>query len=304
MISRRFDIRVPALCLLTLCAPWAVQAQGGGQGKPPEPPPRPPRVVTPSTGQERPTLPPKGKPKVPDYPDPRTLTIGAFYWYSVPGTGPSIRGGQQAAAYSSLYDIGKYKPGLMAEVSYPVTRTGDLKFEGSLTKGTGNQIASVDTAPFSSQFTKGDYLSSQYQIETGKLYLDDLLYPYKFPVSKLRFKSILGVRYLVIKNTIDVPLNTNETTATGSRQVIDPALGAAMEYAVAPHVLFRVEGSGFGIPGRAYMWDGAVTVSYRHKSLEFEGGYKALGFKTSPVKDEYEYALINGGFVGVKYHWK
>jgi hypothetical protein len=246
------------------------------------------------------------KPAEPDYPDPRNFSIELYYWRTMPGTGPDIRGGIQSTGYSSIFGTGKDKGGPGIDISLPVTRTGVLHFDGFLTKGDGNQIAPVDTTLFGTSFTKGDYLSTQYQIESGRLYLDDLLYPHKFPVAKLRFKSIWAIRYLRVKSTIDAPLSTvtTGTTASSNRQVILPEFGAAAEYALARHVLFRVEGSGFGIPHKSLVWDGGATLSYRHGQWSVEGGYKALGFKTSPNKDEYVRGMLAGGFVGIRYHWK
>lgn len=242
----------------------------------------------------------------PDYPDPRSLQIGLFYWQTVPGVGPDIRGGVAATGYSSIYGLGKDKPAEGAVITYPVTRTGTLGIEAFVDKGTGNQFAPKDTTIFGNSFVKNDSLSTQYQITTAKLYLDDLLYPHKFPVSKLRFKSLWAVRYLKAQATVDAPLSnsTTGTTGTGNRQLVLPEFGAAMEYALAKHVLFRVEASGFGIPKKSYIWDGAATVSYRRGQVTVEGGFKGLGFKTSPAKDEYIPFQIYGGFVGVRYNWK
>jgi len=244
------------------------------------------------------------KSKTPDYPDPRTLTIGAFYWLTVPTNGPDILGGKTATAYGDLFATGKDKPGVIVEASLPVTRTGEIKFEAFEVKGVGNQTLAKDTAPFANQFTKADYLATQHQILGGKLYLDDLLKPYKFPVARFRLKSLWAVRYLVAKNTIDAPKNVNETSASGNRQVVLPEFGMAAEYALAPHVLFRADASGFGVPHGSYVWDGAATVSYRRRQLEVVGGFKALGFKTTSNKDFYVRDMISGGFIGLRYHWK
>jgi hypothetical protein len=259
---------------------------------------------------EKPSAPP-AEPTVkkvvePDYPDKRTLSVGVFYWLTVSDKGPDIRGGKLATGYSSLSELGKDKAGPAIDVSYPITRTGVLHFDGFLVKGTGNQKAALDTTVFGTAFTKADYLSTQYQIESGRLYLDDLLYPHKFPVSRFRLKSIWAVRYLRVKSTIDAPLSTvtTGTTAASNRQVVLPEFGIAAEYAIAPRLVFRVEGAGFGLPHKSLIWDGGATLSYRRGQISVEGGYKALGFKSSPNKDEYVRGILNGGFVGVRYHWK
>jgi len=290
LILRSLKIRVPSVCLVSLAMAGSVLAQNTPQAQP---------AAAPAQTAAKTTE--------PDYPDPRTLSVEVFYWLTVPqGSGPDIRGGKVATGYSSIFGIGKEKPGPGIDISYPVTRTGVLHFDGFLVKGTGNQKASADTTVFGTSFYKGDYLSTQYQIESGRLYLDDLLYPHKFPVAKLRFKSIWAIRYLRAKSTIDAPLSTvtTGTTATSNRQVILPEFGLAAEYALAKHVLFRVEGSGFGIPHKSLIWDGAATLSYRRGQWTLEGGYKGLGFKTSPNKDEYVQAVLSGGIVGIRYNWK
>lgn len=286
MIFRHSGISVPALCLSLFSVALAQE---------------PAAPATPAQTQNT-----KKNPTTPDYPDPRSLSIELFYWLTIPSVGPDIQGGKLATGYSSLFALGKHKYAPGIDVRFPITRTGELRFEGFLDKGTGNQKAPLDTTIFGTGFSKGDYLSTQYQIESGKLYLDDLLYPYKFPVSKLRFKSLWAIRYLRAKTTIDAPLSTASavTTANSNRQVILPEFGAAVEYAIAPHVLLRADGSGFGLPGKSYIWDGNAIVSYRRGQWSVEGGYKALGFRTSPNKDEYINDVLQGGFVGIRYNWK
>lgn len=260
----------------------------------------------PATNTTAPSQTGKKAPAEPDYPDPRGLSIELFYWLTVPDVGPDIQSGKQATGYSSLFALGKHKAAPGVDIRLPITRTGELRLEGFLDKGTGSQIAARDTTIFGTSFSKGDYLSTQYQIQTAKLYLDDLLYPYKFPVSRLRFKSLWAVRYLRAKATVDAPLSTaaTSTTGTSNRQIILPEFGIAAEYALTPHVLLRVDGSGFGLPHKSFVWDGNATVSYRHGQWSVEGGYKALGFKTTPNKDEFVNDILQGGFVGIRYNWK
>ena len=182
-----------------------------------------------------------------------------------------------------------------------------MRFEYFRTKGDGNQDAPAAADLFSTLFNKGDYLATQYQIQSGKLYLDDLLFPHKFPVAKFRLKSLWEVQWVQIKSSIDAPIVDYQTqvatTATGSRQVILPSFGLAAEFAIAPHVLFRVAGSGFGIWHKADLWDGEATISYRRGIWEIVGGGKAFHVKTSPNNTEYMSATITGAFVGLRLHW-
>src|SRR5207302_1726455 len=131
---------------------------------------------------------------------------------------------------------------------------------------------SADTALWSTQFYKGDYLATQYQVQSGKLYLDDLLYPHKFPVAKFRLKSLWAVQFVKIKSTIDAPLVTTGETGSGSHQILLPTVGLAAEYAIAPHILLRAGGSGFGLYHKSDIWDAEATISWRRGMWELLGG--------------------------------
>jgi hypothetical protein len=224
-----------------------------------------------------------------------------------------VIGGETAAAYSTLDNLGKqhFAPGV--EASVPVTRTGVIRFEAFLAKGDGNQTAPANTAPFGTSYNKGDFLSTQFQITGLKLSYDDLLHPYKFPVEKFRLKSLWEVQYIAVQGTFDAPLKSITTdssgnivtnTVSGTKNAILPTFGIAAEYAIKPHVLLRAEASGFGIPHHSYIYDGQAYVAWRREKLEFRAGYKALGFKTGPHTDQYYKDLVSGGYVGLFYHWQ
>ena len=305
----RFDARTPALCLTALLLPLTALAQAPAQA--PVPQEQPPSQ---NTTQRPPQIPPSGKkPTVPDYPDPRTFTVGIWGWAVIPGTGPDIIGGKAATGYETLNSLGKDHDTPGIDVSIPVTRTAELRFEGFLSKGDATQTSPAATTIFATAYDKGDFLNTQYQITALKLSYDDLLYPFKFPVSRFRVKSLWEVQFLSAQGTIDAPFKANTTdssgdlisnSASGTRTIILPTFGGAAEYALTPHILLRADASGFGLPHRAEIWDAEAYVSYRRKKLEFRGGYKILHFKSSPQIDEYMEGTVQGGFVGVRYHFQ
>ena len=239
----------------------------------------------------------------PDYPDPRSLTVGIFYWATGPGTNPGVFGGRQAVDFATLPDLGKPHRSPGAEISLPISRTGSLHLEYFQTKGDANQTLTTAPDLFTTQFATGDLVATQFQIRSAKFYLDDLLFPHKFPVSRFRLKSLWGVQYVKDYAIIDKP-GATVTTGTGTKQVILPSIGIAAEYAIAPHVLFRIDGSGFGLYHKADLWDASATLSWRRGHVEILGGGKAFHFKTSPNNDEYLTATLTGGFIGVRYHWR
>jgi hypothetical protein len=301
---RRFDARVlPVLfCLLLFPLTAAAQnAQTPAQAPPPPPtlPPPPPLPPAPNT-----------KSSLPDYPDPRTFTIGAFYWMTLPVVSPDLRGGSQALYYyQTIYNLGDVRPSTPGiEISFPITRTGELHFEYFRAKGDGNQTAPSDLYLFGTGFNQGDSLATNYKIQVSKLYLDDLLFPHKFPVAKFRLKSLWEVQYVHTNTTIDdltyAAANAGApNTAIGTKQIFLPTFGIAAEYAPAPHLLLRVDSSGFGIPHKSAIWDAEATISYRIGSWEIRGGGKTFHFKTTPNSDQYLSDTLVGAFVGLRWHW-
>ena len=258
----------------------------------------------PPTVEPAPAAAPVTQASVPDYPEPRGLTLGIFYWFTGPGTNTGVINGHLATDNETLKDLGKprWTPGV--EISYPITRTGSLHFDGFQTHGTGNQNAPADAVYYATTtVAKGSYLATSYKIRGGKFYLDDLLFPHKFPVSRFRLKSILGVQILSMNTRIDLPLATTLSFAVGDKKLILPMIGAAAEYAISPHVLFRLEGSGFGLYKKSDIWDSAATLAVRRGHMELVGGVKALHFKTSPKKAEYLTGTLAGAFVGARWHF-
>jgi len=252
--------------------------------------------------------------KVPDYPDPRgAWVLGVYGLYSFTGSGPNIIGGAPAAnevTYESLYAIGRpYRIIPEFEAGLPITRTGMLYVEFDRYHGWANQTLTAPTFVDTYSFNTGDVVSSAYHIISMRIYLDDLMFPHKFPVSRLRFKSIWGLRYISVTDTVDSP--TEDAVAglggasfeIGTNYILFPEFGAAMEYAIAPHVLFRVDGAGFGFPHHSDIGETSATLSVRKNNLEFLMGAKFLHFKTSPQKEEYEDATFLTPFVGLRWHF-
>lgn len=251
--------------------------------------------------------------KVPDYPDPRTIVFGIYGLYSFPSSGPNIVGGAAASnmdTYENLSAIGApYRIIPEFEAGVPVTRTGMLYFEFDRYHGWANQTVNRATYLDGYSFNAADLISSTYHIITMRIYLDDLMFPDKFPVARLRFKSIWGLRYISVTDTVDSP--TEDAVAglpgssfeLGTNFILFPEFGAAMEYAIAPHVLFRVDGAGFAIPHHSDLGETSATLSFRKNNLEVLMGAKMLHFKTSPQKEEYEEGTFMTPFVGIRWHF-
>jgi hypothetical protein len=277
---------------------------GGAKAQTPDgpqaPPPPPPTVQT-TPPVTAPSAPPA--PNVPDYPDPRSLTIGLLFWDTSPSSQPNIVTGRAATDFETLNGIGKVHRAPGFEASYPITRTGSLHVEAFEIKGTGSQTATKALDIYTTPISIGDFLDTQFQVRNVKIYLDDLLYPHKFPVSRLRFKAIYGLEYVGVHANANAPFVTAGEIADGTQNIILPVFGLAAEYALAKHVLFRLDGSGFGIPRRSDIWDAAATLSWRVGHIEVKAGGKALHYKSGPNSTEYQIGTFDGAFAGVSWHF-
>lgn len=297
--------RVSALCVATaFLAAAQVGQPAPGAAQTPAPPAQPVPPAQPASPAPAPA--PAPAKSGPDYPEPRTLTLGAFYWLTGPGTEPAIFGGSQATDYSTLTDLGRPHRSPGFEVFFPITRTGEVHLEVFRADGRNNQTTPIQTDLFLTEMPSGTFLSSSYRISSGKVYLDDLLWPEKFPVSRFRLKSLWEFEYISVRGVVDAPILDAEgysATATGTRNIYYPAFGLAAEYALTPHILARGAVSGFAFPHKAVTWDGEATLGYRRGSIEVRGGFKAFHFKTSPNNTEYMSGTLAGAFVDLRYHW-
>lgn len=306
MSIRFFSIRafVPAACLLTAMA--VTVAPSFSQEQPA------PAAQTPAPDAQTRPAPPSAS-KEPDYPDRRSFFIGLTGLSPLQNDSPDIRGGKTASSsglFESLPDIGKpYRFVLQGEAGIPVSRTGMLYADFERYHGDGTQILAKDALINNINFTKGDVMTSRYSFLTGRIYLDDLLYPHKFPVSKFRLKSIWGLRFASIRyetqsSTEDDTLGTpGASYGVGTPYIFYPEFGLAMEYAVSKHALFRVDGEGFAFPHRSVLTEGGASLSFRRENLEILMGVKALHFKTSPQKEEYMIGTFITPFVGFRWYF-
>ena len=228
-------------------------------------------------------------------------------------SGPHIRTGKpsaQSGIDASLSNIGKASRYVLeGEAGIPITRTGMLYVDFERFHGGGSQV--ITNSPFldNIQYNKGDVMDTDWHFQTGRIHLDDLLFPHKFPVARLRFKSIWGLRYISAEHqelspTEDEALSTpGGSYAVGTHYIFYPEFGLGMEYALSKHTLFHVEGEGFAFPHHSVLTEGNATFSWRHQNLELLMGVKALHFKTSPQKEEYMVGTWTTPFVGFRWYF-
>jgi hypothetical protein len=285
---------------------WTVLALSGAAiGQPPEPqppasqPPAPPPSTSPAPTPPAQT-PARGAPEPVD----PEFTFGLFYWLT--NAHPDLRGGAAAPDFETLDLPGSSHPAPEAEVSFRVSPNDVIRVSAFQMTGKGNTTAPVALDLFGTAFAAGDYLLAQYKVSSIKASFEDLLYPLGRS-SKLRFKTLWEVQATKTDARVDAPFDTTLASSStfpsvdGSRFVVLPALGAALQYAATPNFHFELRGSGFGIPHHADTADAEGTIAYRVSHIEVVAGGRLYEWKTSPQNAEYFRGLITGGFVGLRW---
>ena len=133
------------------------------------------------------------------------ISIELFYWLT--RATPVLRGGKADlnTVPGSLDFPGrsKYSPG--GVISIPAGRGNALRISYFQTIGTGNTTAATDLNLFSTSYSQGDYLATQYKLRNVKISYD-FVYPTPLGDSNWRFRTLWEVQYTSVKTTIDAPL--------------------------------------------------------------------------------------------------
>lgn len=249
-----------------------------------------------------PTVENKATKVIPNVPDDPTdgFSIGAFYWLT---DGPAgLLGGAQSVAPSvqtlPLPDFKRQTPGI--RITTPAGKYNRLVISGFQAKGSGGSTATQDINIFGNPFPLGDALRNDYRIRNVKVTWDYLLYPAP-PTSWIRYKALFEFQYVNTKTTVAAPLDTNATTAQGSRNIFLPTLGVGADIVPSTHFRLEVRGSGMAFPHRSYIADAEASAVFRVSHIELAGGARYFHFRTSPKSDEYFRGTLFGPFISLRF---
>lgn len=222
-----------------------------------------------------------------------------FYWLTQ--ANPDLRGGAAATDFESLNLPGPNRGAPGAELSLRLNSNDVLRVSAFQVRGSGSSTASQALDLFGTTISAGDYLAAQYTLKAFEVSFEDLLYPFPVKSARLRFMTLWEVQAAQVSTRVDAPYDTSSPSATGSRFVILPALGAAMQYASSERLFFEIRGSGFAIPHHAETADAEGSIGYRNGQVQVVLGGKLYQFKTSPQNAEYFKGMVTGGFVGLRW---
>jgi hypothetical protein len=294
----RLELRVLAVSTALIAACFA-QQPSTGQAPPPAAAPATSTGQAPSTPQDKASADAIAS----EHPDP-LWTFGLFYWMPSFGN-PKLRGGAGAADFETLGPLGKPKYAPEAELAIRVTNEDVIRLTVFETTGRSTSVAPAALDLFGTGIASGDFITDQYRVESAKASFEDLLYPFG-RTAKLRFKTLWEIQATKITLNTDAPFDTSSGNGTfpsvsGSRFMVLPAFGGAVQYAASSRLRFEARVSGFGIPHHAETADAEGALAYRVNHAEIVLGGKLYDWKTSPKNTEYFHAMLAGAFVGLRW---
>jgi hypothetical protein len=295
---------VPALALFLTVAAGPVYSQQPDKSQAPEPPP----------GEPAP-LPEKVLRQTPPPPDPAILEDGGFsiepiYWLN--RAQPALRGGKTATEFGDLDYGGNAKPSIGGEIGIPAGHANTLRVSYFRVQGSATSTATQDSTLFSEGYDAGDFLQSNYLIQSAKISWDYLSYTLRKRGMNIRVKTLYEVQYTNVGTNVSAPFkaittdaagDTDTNTAHGTKNLILPTFGMGLSSSIGQHFRWEVKGSGFGLPHHGNIWDVQGLIAVRVGPIEIIGGEKAYHFKTSPGGDEYFADTLSGAYAGVRYYW-
>ena len=299
MTIRKRPTTLLPLCFLLPSLTFAQQPSTGTAQTQPAP--------APSSQKPAPTA----QPETPLNTSDAQISLQLFYWQ--PFTQPDLHGGKaNVGPYEGdLKFPGSPKRAPGAVLSFPAGKNNTLRFSYFRLQGDGNTTSPGYRTLFNTDFNPGDYLVTRYEIQNVKLSYDFLSYPFPPNPSRFRLKTLWEVQYTTIRSSIDAPLKPIQTdasgnvisnTATGTRSLIYPSFGVAIEKAFSGHFRVEAKASGFAIPHRSVTYDTEASAVFRTGHYEIAVGARDFHFKTSPQNAQYFVANFPGVFVAFRYY--
>ena len=296
----------PILCpaILSFCLLFVCQAQEQPQS--PASAPSAPQAAA----QPRPAPPKPASSAIRTDSSDGQFSIALYYWPSV--THPQVRTGHSAVeGTNSDLDYAHKNQGTPGAVlSFPGGGQNTVRLSYFQFRGSGDTTAGNDLVIFGNIYDKGDLISTKYRIQNAKVSYDFLSWPFPAGDHKLRIKTLWEAQATWVRTNLNAPLkpttdsdgNLIDNTAQGTNWFLAPSIGMGLEYIASKHFRFEIQGSGFEIPHRWYVWGADALGAYRAGKFEIFFGGKGFGFRTSPKRDQFVRAKMAGGFIGIRWY--
>jgi hypothetical protein len=270
---------------LALCAvpSWAQQTAPPAEQMPSEEPEQP-------AGPTKLPLPPA--PKYPDVrmPGERGIMFGFSGW-STKADLSQLKGKASTSNNPGNIDFdSKRTLNRHAEFGVAVGAHNMLHVTYLQARGAGNGIAPTDLTLWTQAYSKGDYLATDYKLQSLKVSFDYLSWPYPVKSSRIRVRTLWSLQYTGIQTSFDAPLLPKEDTAgnaisyatNGREYFILPGVGIGVQGYVSRRFNLEANVSGFAIPHKQNYWDGDAAANVRIGHYELRAGVRAYHFRITP----------------------
>lgn len=311
-------------CLVWFCciAPASAQAPAA---PPAAAAPQPPASQTPAGPDEPSQEPDNGSslavpeaPVIPDVrmPGERGISLGLSAWNG--NAKPEMEKGSFDYQYlGNIRMMGNPKYDESFDGSVALGLHNVLRVSYFSSRASGNVYAPSELGLISQVYLQGDYLATDYHLESFKIAFDYLTWPYPVKTSKFRLKTRWQMQYMRIRTGFDAPLlpivdslgnslldangNPISYAVSATHAFYIPQFGLDMQYWVARGVRLEIGGAGFSIPHHQNSWDFEGSANFRAGPVELQLGYRGYHFRTSAQQDFWVRGTMVGPFVGL--HW-
>lgn len=248
-------------------------------------------------------------------PDEGKLSVGLWGWlgrgHPIIDAGPifttDIFGNSihvPAATPSRLAFPGQPRLFEGADLTIPAIKRNAVRISYFRAQASGNLTIPTDLLVWGGNYSKGDYLSTNYRLQNVKVSYEFLTWPYPIGSRRIRVKTLWQFQYTHMTTGFDAPLKSTENgpnTASGAKTLYAPSLGLGVDYYVRPKLRLEANATGFAIPHHWSIWDADASISYRISKVELRLGAKAFHFRTSPKADYYLRGTPAGPYVGLRF---
>jgi hypothetical protein len=262
-------------------------------------------------------------PPLPKYPDVRQpgetgFYVGVFAWF--PQQNPTFNKGHAAtftdSSQATLEGTPKYAES--AEIGIALGLHNALHLSYFEDRASGNFTNGQELVIWNQTYPKGNYVSTNYRLQSAKATFDYLTWPYPVQTSRFRLRTMWGVQYTAIKTGFDLPLlpttdssgnpltdasgNPLTYAASGSHWFILPSLGVQVTEYLTRKLRLEASASGFDIPHHSNQWDAEASANFRTGHLELRVGAKAFHFRTTTQSEFYMSGTQAAPFLGIRWY--
>ena len=258
-------------------------------------------------------------PKIPDVrmPGEQGISLGMSLWFA--NSKPGLEKGSFPYAYPGNIDLqGKPKVDQGFEAGVALGLHNVLRVSFFQTRASGNINAPSELGLITQVYLQGDYLATDYHLQSVKLSFDYLTWPYPVKTSRFRLKTLWQVQYLRVRVGFDAPylaitdsLGNPLTDSSGNLlsyatektyQFYLPEVGLGVQEWVKPGFRLEASGSGFSIPHHQNSWNFETSANFRASHYELRVGVRGYHFRTSAQQDFWVRGTMVGPFFGLRWY--